>query len=308
LTRVVKDYKNEILTAQESIVLQEFEIKNKITPFNFFYKRENARFLLDKPRYESAIGIENIGKITDVKGDGNCGYHALVLGSYAQNVTHETNFLNEDDPSMALRKQLFDHAQKPGVMSCLLQNKILFNNTGLESIPINLDQRLHTAICDAPKHNQEDKKRQILCKKQVLTINPEREDADNFGVNNLGQLIYGIKPNEDISKSAPPQYQMDPYLHLALFADMTKSRVVLNHLQVPSNARGSRQPEFYESLVYDGRKNNLNVDKRSVGGFVDNDDVNTINLVFDREHYMFVNRNYAKIPITDLEPNETHQG
>ena len=124
----------------------------------------------------------------------------------------------------------------------------------------------------------------------------------------MGQLIYGIKPIEDISNSASPQYRMDLYLHLALLADMTKSRVVLNHVQVPTNARGSRQPEFYESLVYDARNNNLNVEKRSEGGFVGNDDVNTINLVFDREHYMFVNRNYTKNPITDLGPNETHQG
>ena len=44
--RVVEDYNNEILTPQEAIVLREFEIKNKITLFNFFYKREDAHFFL----------------------------------------------------------------------------------------------------------------------------------------------------------------------------------------------------------------------------------------------------------------------
>ena len=43
------------------------------------------------------IDIQNIEKLVDVKGDGNCGYHALVLGTATQGMKNNTEFIDDCD-------------------------------------------------------------------------------------------------------------------------------------------------------------------------------------------------------------------
>ena len=119
----------------------------------------------------------------------------------------------------------------------------------------------------------------------------------------LGQLIYSINPNKDVRKHAPVEFHMDPYFHVSLFADMTKSRVVLHHLQEGEQDVNQGLPSFQETIVYDGQKDTFNIETQESPGFVDNDDSNTVNVVFDRNHYMVVNQNQvSESALNEPEP------
>ena len=124
-------------------------------------------------------------------------------------------------------------------------------------------------------------------RKNIPVVQPNREEAADFGMNNLGQLVYAINPKKDVRKQAPVEFQMDPYFHLSLFADMTKSCVVLHHLQ--EGRVDKNVPTFQETMVYDGQTETFNIEARNSPGFIDNDDSNTVNIVFDQHHYMVVN-------------------
>ena len=93
-----------------------------------------------------------------------------MLGAWAQNIANASLFLDTDNPSSSLRKELFLHAQKPEVIRKLLSNNILLFNLGLESIPDNLDTALHQAIQQAPKSLAEEKKREQMRQKNIPVI------------------------------------------------------------------------------------------------------------------------------------------
>ena len=70
-------------------------------------------------------------------------------------------------------------------------------------IPDNLDTALPQAIQQAPKSIAEEKKQEQMRRRNVPVVQPDREDATDFGMNNLGQLIYVINPNKDVRKKHP---------------------------------------------------------------------------------------------------------
>ena len=56
-------------------------------------------------------------------------------------------------------------------------------------------------------------------------------------------------------------------------------------------------------MVYDRRKDTFNIEARDSPRFIDNDDSNTVNVVFDQNHYMVVNQNQvSELALNEPEP------
>ena len=294
IEKIREGVKEMNLTEKEKLIFREFEAKNNLLDYDFLYKRPHRQFIRDKPRFKKALEIGNSGRIMDVLGDGNCGYHALVLGTVMQALKTNTNYMEHNNPSLELRKQMLEHARKPGVVRRIIENEHLFFNAGLSSIPENFDERLMEAIERQGK----------------APTNPLPDDRNNAGFDNLAYTISGICPKEDLAGVVPPEYMMDPYLDLALFADMTKSRVVMHHLHNdPADCHFKNLPERYPKFVYDARDDNIQIQKiDNATGFIDEDDSKTVNIVFDENHYMLLKRNYEETSGKRPKSGQPNQG
>ena len=74
-------------TQQEKEIIHNFCFNNKYGSFNFL-NCDNAKeeYRLNVPRYKTCMGFTKEVEIIDIKGDGNCGYHALVYGLKDNNI------------------------------------------------------------------------------------------------------------------------------------------------------------------------------------------------------------------------------
>src|SRR5687767_6668940 len=84
-----------------------------------------VQFNLDESRIKACIGPdlkENI-ELIDVRGDGNCGYHALVNGAIENKLSLSSELTETDNPQMDLHQQMYTHAQDPNVLKDLFKDR-----------------------------------------------------------------------------------------------------------------------------------------------------------------------------------------
>src|SRR5687768_9652000 len=70
---------------------------------------ENKNYTLDTPRFKACMGFKNVVDLIDVKGDGNCGYYALVYGLKDNNIPETAEILKFNDTSIKLREQMYNY-------------------------------------------------------------------------------------------------------------------------------------------------------------------------------------------------------
>ena len=80
---------------------------------------------------------------------------------------------------------------------------------------------------------------------------------------------------------------MDPFIGLPLYADMTKTRVVMHHLREFTPRKTDENPDpqpskrFEATHEFDARSGDFQFQQHATPGFLNNEDGRTLNVVFD---------------------------
>src|SRR5687767_3301012 len=155
----------------------------------------------------------------------------------------------------------------------------------VEIMDSNLPSNLHSIL-----------KTKVHAARQLAVVDPETDGVNDeaTGINLLGNMLYRINPSQakvkNFSEGAPDSFRMDPFIGMSLFADMTKSRVVLHHLQPHFDAEESAKPvhdrkaetantKFQVRHVFDGRHDEFKFNQLQTPGLLDDEDEKTINVV-----------------------------
>src|SRR5687767_6559653 len=130
--------------------------------------------------------LKEQGQFIDVEGDGNCGYHSLVLASWMNNLDAKSEsykeIINDDDPSIKLRKELYNHALRPNVMRRILESHESLRKN-VEIFDSTLPKNLHSTL-----------RKKIAETRKVAKGDPKNDGVNDngTGVDLLGNLIYRI--------------------------------------------------------------------------------------------------------------------
>ena len=73
-----------------------------------------------------------------------------------------------------------------------------------------------------------------------------------------------------------------------------KARVVVHHVSQKKDDTNNLTARYQETLIYDGRGENMKMSAIEQPGFVDHDNKDTINIVHELNHFTVLNRLYKK--------------
>ena len=89
-------------------------------------KKDHPDFVANWAIYENLLQVDNKGYLVNVAGDGNCGFHSLILGLWNQNLSNAAGILGTNNPSLKLHQKLQNQALCLGIMTCLLEQPIIW--------------------------------------------------------------------------------------------------------------------------------------------------------------------------------------
>ena len=137
---------------------------------------------------------------------------------------------------------------------------------------------------------------------------------DLQGIDYLGNMLYRIFPNRALTKEltekkAAREWEMDPFIGLPLYADMTKTRVVMHHLRdfMPRKTDENPDPKpskrFEATHEFDARSGAFQFRQHATPGFLNDEDDRTLNVVFDERHFMILRKGQPLPPTAPIEHN-----